>query len=65
MHLAVRAIPRSCNTMKLRLVLILLLFAASAGILVWLYCAAARTPRVPQAPPWAETLADLDARLLN
>ena len=47
--------------MKLRLVLILLLFAASAGILVWLYCAAARTPRVPQAPPWAETLADLDA----
>ena len=61
MHLAVRAIPRSCNTMKLRLVLILLLFAASAGILVWLYCAAARTPRVPQAPPWAETLADLDA----
>lgn len=47
--------------MKLRLVLILLLFAASAGILVWLYYAAARTPRVPQAPPWAETLADLDA----
>lgn len=61
MHLAVRAIPRSYNTMKLRLVLILLLFAASAGILVWLYCAAARTPRVPQAPLWAETLADLDA----
>ena len=47
--------------MKLRLILILLLFAASAGILVWMYCAAARTPRVPQAPPWAETLADLDA----
>ena len=47
--------------MKLRLVLILLLFAASAGILVWLYCAATRTPRVPQASPWSETLADLDA----
>ena len=47
--------------MKLRLVLILLLFAASAGILAWLYFAAPRTPRVPQAPPWAETLADLDA----
>ena len=42
--------------MKLRLVLILLLFAASAGNLVWLYCATARTPRV-----WAVTLADLDA----
>ncbi|MFR6416082.1 MAG: rubrerythrin family protein [Alistipes shahii] len=47
--------------MKLRLVLILLLFAASVGILVWLYCAATRAPRAPQGSPWTETLADLDA----
>ena len=61
MHLPIRVFPQSYDTMKLRLVLILLLFAASAGILVWLYCAATRTPRVPQASPWSETLADLDA----
>ena len=61
MHLPIRVFPQSYDSMKLRLVLILLLFAASAGILVWLYCAATRTPRVPQASPWSETLADLDA----
>ena len=61
MHLPIRVFPQSYDTMKLRLVLILMLFAASAGILVWLYCAATRTPRVPQASPWSETLADLDA----
>lgn len=47
--------------MKLRLGLILLLFVASAGILVWLYYAATREPRFPKGSPWAETLADLDA----
>ena len=47
--------------MKLRLGLILLLFAASAGILVWMYYAATREPRSPKGSPWAETLADLDA----
>lgn len=47
--------------MKLRLVLILLLFAASAGILAWLYGAATRPPRTAKASPWTETLADLDA----
>ena len=47
--------------MKLRLGLILLLFVASAGILVWLYYAATREPRSPKGSPWAETLADLDA----
>lgn len=47
--------------MKLRLVLILLLFVASVGILVWLYSATTRTPRAPQVSPWTETLTDLDA----
>ena len=47
--------------MKLRLGLILLLFAASAGILAWMYYAATREPRSPTGSPWAETLADLDA----
>lgn len=47
--------------MKLRLGLILLLFVASAGILVWLYYAATREPRSPKGSPWAETLSDLDA----
>lgn len=47
--------------MKLRLGLILLLFAASAGILAWMYYAATREPRSPKGSPWAETLADLDA----
>lgn len=54
------AFPRQ-NIMKLRLGLILLLFVASAGILVWLYYAATREPRSPKGSPWAETLADLDA----
>lgn len=47
--------------MKLRLGLILSLFVASAFILVWLYYAATREPRMPKSPPWAEALADLDA----
>ena len=47
--------------MKLRLGLILLLFAASAGILAWMYYAATREPRSPKRSPWAETLADPDA----
>lgn len=55
-----RPFPRQ-HIMKLRLGLILLLFAASAGILVWMYYAATREPRSPKGSPWAETLADLDA----
>ena len=47
--------------MKLRLGLILLLFVASAGILVWLYYAGTREPRSPKGSRWAETLAVLDA----
>lgn len=47
--------------MKVRPLSILLLFAASAGILVWIYFAAPRERKAPQSPQWAETLADLDA----
>lgn len=47
--------------MKLRPILILLLFAASAGVLVWLYFSAADdTPR-PRTARWSETISDLDA----
>lgn len=47
--------------MKLRPVLILLLFVVSAGILAWLYYAASREPRRrPKGPSWSETIADLD-----
>lgn len=42
MHLPIGIFHQSSDSMKLRLVLILLLFAASVGILVWLYCAATR-----------------------
>lgn len=61
MHLPVCIFSQSHDMMKLRPVLILLLFAASAGILAGLYAAASRPPRTAKAPPWAETLADLDA----
>lgn len=47
--------------MKLRPVLILLLFVVSAGILVWLYYAASREPRKPKKTPHGETIADLDS----
>lgn len=47
--------------MKLRPVLILFLFVASAGILAWLYYATTRGPRPPKTSPWSETLTDLDA----
>lgn len=47
--------------MKLRLILVLLLFVASAGILAWIYHAATRGPRTPKASPWAETITDLEA----
>lgn len=46
--------------MKLRLILILLLFVVSAGVLVWLYYAATREPQQPKSSPWTETIADLD-----
>lgn len=47
--------------MKVRPLLVLLLFAASAGVLVWIYFAALREQKAPRSPQWAETLADLDA----
>ncbi len=47
--------------MKLRPFLVLLLFVASAGILVWLYYTATGQPKHAHEPVWAETLADLDA----
>lgn len=49
------------HKMKLRPVLILLLFVVSAGILAWLYYAASREPRRPKRPSWNETIADLDS----
>lgn len=47
--------------MKLRPLLILLLFVASAGVLVWLYFTATRERKKPEASPWVETIGDLDA----
>lgn len=47
--------------MKLRPILILLLFLVAAGVLVWLYATATRERNEPGASPWAETLTDLDA----
>lgn len=47
--------------MKLRPILILLLFVVSACILVWLYYTATREHPKTRTPPWAETISDLDA----
>lgn len=47
--------------MKLRPILVLLLFVVSAGVLVWLYYAATREPASGRTAPWTETIADLDA----
>ena len=47
--------------MKVRPLLILLLFMVSTGILVWIYFAALRGQRAPHRRQWTETLADLDA----
>ena len=47
--------------MKLRPFLVLLLFVASAGILVWLYYTATGKPKPAHESVWTETLADLDA----
>ena len=47
--------------MKVRPLLILLLFVVSTGILVWIYFAALRGQRAPHRRQWTETLADLDA----
>lgn len=47
--------------MKLRPLLVLLLFVVSGGILVWLYYTATRKPVRSEDPSWEETLADLDA----
>lgn len=48
---------------KLRPLLILLLFVASVGILVWIYHSVTheRTPTASAANPWTEILSDLDA----
>ena len=46
--------------MKLRPIIVLLLFVVSAGALAWVYYAATRTPQPPKASPWVETIADLD-----
>ena len=46
--------------MKARPILILLLFAASVLVLVWLYHASAGSSRKRAASPWQETIADLD-----
>lgn len=47
--------------MKVRPLLILLLFVVSAFILVWIFFAAMHERRTPRKAAWAETLADLDA----
>ncbi len=46
--------------MKLRPIIVLLLFVVSAGALAWIYYAATRTPLPPKTLPWIETIADLD-----
>lgn len=47
--------------MKLRPLLILLLFVVSTGILVWIYYAATHRRTHAEVNPWAETIGDLDA----
>lgn len=47
--------------MKVRPLLILLLFVVSTGILIWIYFAALRGEQAPHRRQWTETLADLDA----
>lgn len=46
--------------MKLRPLLILLLFVVSAGVLAWIYYAATREPAAKHSSPWTGTIADLD-----
>lgn len=47
--------------MKVRPLVILLLFVVSAGILVWIYHTATHTRNEPRETPWKETVSDLDA----
>lgn len=47
--------------MKLRPLLVLLLFVVSAGILGWIYYAATQDSPTPDSSPWQETISDLDA----
>lgn len=47
--------------MKVRPLLILLLFVVAAFILVWIFFAAMHERRTPRKEVWSETLADLDA----
>lgn len=46
--------------MKARPILVLLLFAASVFVLVWLYHASSRSARKTRVSPWQEIIADLD-----
>lgn len=46
--------------MKVRPLLILLLFVVSAGILVWIFFTATLERKAPQHSPWEEILSDLD-----
>lgn len=47
--------------MKVRPLLVLLLFVVSTCILVWIFFAAMRERKAPQHSPWEEILSDLDA----
>ncbi|WP_418982177.1 rubrerythrin family protein [Alistipes sp.] len=47
--------------MKLRPLFVLLLFVASAGVLVWIYHTATHTKRKQRTDLWTETITDLDA----
>lgn len=49
------------ETMKMRPIIVLLLFVASAGVLVWIYIAATHEHEAPPASPMSTTLSDLDA----
>lgn len=46
--------------MKLRPLFTLLLFVVSIGILVWIYYAATRKPKMTQSNPWQEVVTDLE-----
>ena len=47
--------------MKLRPLFVLLLFVASAGVLVWIFHTATHSKRKQRTDQWTETITDLDA----